>query len=158
MYPGKQIRRLGKQRKLMAVHQYTRSQTRRSRIRSLLSCCLYLCLDILATTLPTRWLLSEVIIGLVPKFLRMGFHDCIGGCDGTLETWCDSPQNQNGVTIKSPLLNLASIVLHLLQEIWQTLVTMGWTALLLQRRIPSWKGLPTTGPVSLAPTFTPWRR
>jgi hypothetical protein len=39
-------------------------------------------------------------IGLVPNFLRMGFHDCIGGCDGTLETRCDSSQHQKVVTIK----------------------------------------------------------
>jgi len=53
------------------------------------------------------WRLLEDDRDLAPKFLRLGFHDCVGGCDG-----CVNMNNPDNNGLEEPINALAGIVNH----------------------------------------------
>jgi len=55
---------------------------------------------------------------LIPKFMRLGFHDCVGGCDG-----CIDMANQDNKGLMEPITNISEIVerydeTHSRADIW----------------------------------------
>ena len=50
-------------------------------------------------------LIDESERELIPKFLRLGFHDCVGGCDG-----CVDLTNRDNTGLKEPIEAIFPIV------------------------------------------------
>ena len=50
-------------------------------------------------------LIDESERELIPKFLRLGFHDCVGGCDG-----CVDLTNRDNTGLKEPIEAIYPIV------------------------------------------------